>query len=172
MMIDEGVNRILSVAVVHEFLSHDQGSVISIREVAQRIVNHTKQGILDPEKGIILALKGDGFTLVAQQATACALVINELLQNAVEHGYTDRRGGTIVVNLTDHDGDAQIEVIDDGEGLPPDFDLDRSSSLGLRIVQTLVHEDLRGTFQLKDRTAEGRGAQAIVRFPRLPLPQE
>ena len=172
MQLDEGVSRILSVAVVHEFLSHDEGSVINIREVAQRIINHTVQGIMDPEKGIHLALRGGGFSLVAQQATACALVINELLQNAVEHGFADRSGGTIVVNLMDENGDAVIEIADDGEGLPPDFDLDHSSSLGLRIVQTLVREDLKGQFELSDSTTNDRGVRAVVRFPRLPVPKE
>ena len=171
-LIDEAVNRILSVAVVHEFLSHDEGSVISIREVAQRIVNHTVQGIIDPDKGIHLALRGGGFSLVAQQATACALVINELVQNAVEHGFADRSGGTIIVNLIEEEGNAVIEIADDGEGLPPDFDLDRSSSLGLRIVQTLVREDLKGTFELTDSAANSRGVRAMVRFPRLPVPIE
>jgi two-component sensor histidine kinase len=169
-MLDEAINRIMSVAVVHEFLSHDQGSVINIREVAQRIVSHTVQGILDPRKGINLGLRGSGFSLVAQQATACSLVINELVQNAVEHGYTDRRGGTIIVHLVEDGDQAIIEIADDGEGLPPDFDLDRSSSLGLRIVQTLVREDLKGTFELKDGTTDGRGVRAVVRFPRLPVP--
>jgi two-component sensor histidine kinase len=171
-LLDEGVSRILSVAVVHEFLSHDEGSVINIREVAQRIINHTVQGILDPGKGIHLALRGKGFSLVAQQATACSLVINELLQNAVEHGFADRSGGTIVVNLADEDGDAVIEIADDGEGLPPGFDLDRSSSLGLRIVQTLVREDLKGTFNITDSTTNDRGVRALVRFPRLPVSKE
>jgi two-component system, sensor histidine kinase PdtaS len=170
--VEEGVNRILSVAVVHEFLSHDEGSVINIREVAQRIVSHTIHGIIDPEKGIQLALRGGGFSLVAQQATACALVINELLQNAVEHGFADRKGGTIVVNLAEDNGDAVIEIADDGEGLPPDFDLDHSSSLGLRIVQTLVREDLKGSFELTDASTNDRGVRAVVRFPRLPVPKE
>jgi len=171
-LLDEGVSRILSVAVVHEFLSHDEGSVINIREVAQRIINHTVQGILDPEQGIHLALRGKGFSLVAQQATACALVINELLQNAVEHGFADRRGGTIIVNLIEDGDDAVIEIADDGEGLPAGFDLDHSTSLGLRIVQTLVREDLKGTFELTDSSANERGVVAIVRFPRLRVPSE
>jgi len=173
-LLDEGVNRILSVAVVHEFLSHDEGSVISIREVAQRIINHTVHGIIDPEKGIQLALRGGGFSLVAQQATACALVINELLQNAVEHGFADRKGGTIIVNLVEENNQAIIEIADDGEGLPPDFDLDKSASLGLglKIVQTLVREDLKGTFELTDSVTNSRGVRAVVRFPLLPIPQE
>jgi two-component sensor histidine kinase len=168
-ILEEGVNRILSVAVVHEFLSHDEDSIINIREVGQRIVNHTIHGILDPEKGIKLIMRGDGFSLPAQRATACALVINELVQNAVEHGFTARRGGQIIVNLNEDEGMAVIEVNDDGEGLPPDFDLDTSPSLGLRIVQTLVREDLKGTFEITARENGSVGTRAVVRFPKLTI---
>lgn len=160
--LQESVARILSVAVVHEFLSHDESTVINMREVGQRILAQTREGIMDKSKGINLVLEGDSFFLPAQRATACALVINELVQNAVEHGYADRQGGTISLNLRAEGDDMVIEVADDGEGLPPDFDLSRSSSLGLKIVQTLVKEDLKGTFQLMD----GHGVRAIVRFPK------
>jgi two-component sensor histidine kinase/PAS domain-containing protein len=160
--LQESVSRILSVAVVHEFLSHDETAVINIREVSGRILEQTKQGIVDPTKGINLVLSGSNLTLPAQRATACALVINELVQNAVEHGYSDRRGGTITLNLAEDRSDMVIEVSDDGEGLPAGFDLSQSSSLGLHIVQTLVREDLKGSFQLTN----GRGVRAVVRFPR------
>jgi two-component system, sensor histidine kinase PdtaS len=159
--LQESVSRILSVAVVHEFLSHDEAAVINIREVSGRILEQTKQGIVDPTKGINLILSGSNLTLPAQRATACALVINELVQNAVEHGYSDRRGGTITLSLAQDNDEMVIEVADDGEGLPAGFDLGQSGSLGLRIVQTLVHEDLKGSFQLTN----GRGVKAVVRFP-------
>jgi len=163
LALEEALGRISSVAVVHEFLSHDEASDINIREVSQRIVNLTQEGILDPAKGIQLVLQGDGFSLPPQQATACALVLNELVQNAVEHGYTARRGGTITINLQASDQECEIDILDDGEGLPPAFDLEQSHSLGLRIVQTLV-EDLNGHFEL---LSNGRGTRALVRFPRI-----
>lgn len=162
LALEEALGRISSVAVVHEFLSHDEASDINIREVSQRIVNLTQEGILDPAKGIQLVLQGAGFSLPPQQATACALVLNELVQNAVEHGYTDRRGGTITINLQASEQECEIDILDDGEGLPPAFDLEQSHSLGLRIVQTLV-EDLNGHFEL---LSNGRGTRAMVRFPR------
>ena len=84
------------------------------------------------------------------------------MQNAVEHGYTDRRGGTITINLQASDQECEIDILDDGEGLPPAFDLEQSHSLGLRIVQTLV-EDLDGHFEL---LSNGRGTRAMVKFPR------
>ena len=55
-----------------------------------------------------------------------------------------------------------IQVQDDGEGLPPDFDLSRSASMGLSIVQVLVRDDLKGEVYL----VSGDGVTATVTFPK------
>jgi two-component sensor histidine kinase len=164
-MLRQSITRILSIAVVHEFLSHDDSSVINIHEVCYRILTEVTQGILDPEKNISLTLEGRNYYLATQQATSCALIVNELLQNAVEHGYARRNEGTIQVRLRETQDSMLIEICDDGEGLPPDFDLRDHSSLGLRIVQTLVRDDLKGQFEL----VNGRGVSAIIAFPRWQL---
>lgn len=163
--LDDSVARILSVAVVHEFFSQQEARVINIKDVSQRIVSHTRQGILQPDKRIRLTLGGPSIYLPAQQATTCALVINELLQNAVEHGYERKPGGTISVNLRDDGDSVVIAVADDGQGLPDDFSLEQADSLGLQIVQTLVQDDLKGQFELR----EGDGVSAIVTFPKQTL---
>lgn len=163
--IEESVNRILSVAVVHEFLSQREASTISIREIIQRIINQMEAGTLDPAKDIRFVLTGIDVLLPAQQATACALIVNELLQNAAEHGYRNRSGGVITVNIEDDGEFVTIAVRDDGGGLPEEFDLEHSTTLGLHIVQSLVREDLRGTFSL---TREG-GTKATMTFPKTPL---
>jgi two-component sensor histidine kinase len=156
------LSRILSIAVVHEFLSKDEQAVINIHEVSNRILDEVTHGTLDPEKKIALRLEGTKqFYLPAQQATSCALVINELLQNAVEHGYRARKEGTIRVRLDQTDDSMVVEIRDDGDGLPDGFDLERSG-LGLRIVQTLVREDLKGQFALEN----GAGVRALISFPR------
>lgn len=161
----DSVGRILSVAVVHEFFSQQEARVINIKDVSQRIVSHTWQGILQPDKRIRLTLSGPSIYLPAQQATTCALIINELLQNAVEHGYERKPGGTISVNLRDDGDKVVIAVVDDGQGLPDDFSLEQADSLGLQIVQTLVQDDLKGRFELR----EGDGVSAIVTFPKQTL---
>ncbi len=162
----EAVNRILSIAVIHEFLSAQDSRVINIREVAQRILTQMQAGVLDPARHFALQLAGPNMYLPARQATSCALVINELLQNALEHGYDARaEGGTISLTFYD-DGDAvRIVVHDDGQELPPGFSLDRLDSLGLRIVQMLVTQDLKGQFDMQS----DHGVSAIVRFPKIPL---
>ncbi len=159
------VNRILSIAVIHEFLSHGEASVINIHEVCYRILTEVTQGILDPGKNISLTLEGHNYYLATQQATTCALVVNELLQNAVEHGYTNRNEGTIQVQLRDTADSMLIEIRDDGEGLPPGFDLQRDGSLGLHIVDSLVRDDLKGQFELRS----DHGVTALISFPRWQL---
>lgn len=158
----ESVNRILSVAVVHEFLSHDESSEINIKEVSQSILREVTTGTLDPDKQLKIVLNGPSLLLPAQQATSCALIINELLQNAVEHGYANRASGTIQINLNESAEETVIEIIDDGEGFPAGFDLERDANLGLQIVRTLVTEDLRGDLTFDN----GQGIRARLAFPR------
>ena len=158
----EAVGRIMSVAVVHEFLSQDESSIINIREVCKRIVQEFVTGTLDPMKQIELTLEAEGqFLLPAQQATSCALIVNELIQNAVEHGFEHKDQGTIVVRLLQTDDSMAIEIEDTGEGLPEDFD-PAKGGLGLQIIRTLVRDDLKGQFTLED---DG-GVRAVVSFPR------
>ncbi len=161
----ESINRILSVAVIHEFLSLHESRVINLKEVSRRVVDQLQQGVMDPSKKIELSVRGPNIYLPAQQATACVLVINELLQNSLEHGYQRRKEGSIAVELQEEADSVTIEIDDDGRGLPPDFDLEANRSLGLQIVQTLVEDDLGGRFELKD----GGGVQAIVTFPKVNL---
>jgi two-component system, sensor histidine kinase PdtaS len=162
----EAVNRILSIAVIHEFLSEQDSRVINIRDVAQRIMKQMQAGILDPEQSIELKLSGPNIFLPARQATSCALIINELLQNALEHGYDTRAvSGKILLTFQD-DGDVvELVVHDDGHALPPDFDIEHGDSLGLRIVHMLVTQDLKGQINLQS----DQGVSAIVRFPKIPL---
>lgn len=162
----EAVNRILSIAVIHEFLSEQDTRVINIRDVAQRIVQQMEQGVLDPERRMTLRLSGPNIFLPARQATSCALVINELLQNALEHGYDARHaGGIISLSFQDHGDAVGLIVHDDGRSLPKDFSLERVDSLGLRIVQMLVTQDLKGQIDL----LSDHGVSAVVRFPKIPL---
>ncbi|MCL7454308.1 MAG: sensor histidine kinase [Anaerolineae bacterium] len=161
--LQEGINRILSVAVIHEFLAHQEARVINIRDVSQRIINQIREGILDGERRITLDLRGPNIYLPTQPATVCALVINELLQNALEHGYDRQVGGTVTVSLHDDGEQVTISVDDDGVGLPEQFDLSQTGSMGLQIVRVLAEGDLKGKFELRGRD---KGVSAVVTFPK------
>ncbi len=147
-VLDEALNRILSVAVIHEFLSNDSSNIINIKEISTRIINQL-QGMLSFDQSIKMEVLGDSIRLPARQATACSLIINELIQNSLEHGFEDKKQGIIRVNLEDNGEEVIIKVADDGDGVPDSFQMDQADSLGLYIVKILVEGDLQGQIQLE-----------------------
>lgn len=164
-VLDEALNRILSVAVIHEFLSSGGSNIINIKDVCARIVTQFQQGMLNPEKQIRLKLKGDTLFLPARQATACSLIVNELLQNSVEHGFESKQTGMIAINLEDSGDEVIITVSDNGDGVPDDFDFGQSNSLGLQIIKILAENDLKGSIAL-DKGIGGDGLTVKIEFPK------
>jgi two-component sensor histidine kinase len=91
------------------------------------------------------------------------MALSELVQNAVEHGYDAGGSGRVeVAVLVPAPGRLRVEVIDDGRGLPAEFDLDGSDRLGLAIVRTLVEGELGGTLSLGPRSGGGTVAAIDV----------
>jgi len=161
--LSEAISRILSVAVIHEFLSLDETQSINVRDVCQRIVTQTRQA-LAPGQLVEFSVEGPAIYLPSQQATATALVINELVQNALEHGYEHQAHGQVKLVLTDGGDSVKLEICDDGEPLSADFDFSNTASLGLQIVRSLVQADLRGEITLENQPE--RGVVATVVFPK------
>jgi two-component sensor histidine kinase len=87
------------------------------------------------------------------------MVLTELCQNAIEHGLADRPGKVQVIP-TALDGRLRVEIVDDGVGLPENFDPSATRSLGLSIVRTLVAE-MEGTFSL-GANHDGPGTRAVI----------
>ncbi len=172
--LNDAVNRILSMSVIHEYLSQDDHRPINIRDVCQRILGQAQQVAVNPGQNIEIAMEGPNIRLPASQATASALVVNELLMNALEHGLRDRHRGEIRIALEDLGDEVRITLLDNGLGLPIDFDPDVSHSLGLQIVHTLVTDDLKGSLLFEQVTCDENGAvggtnsgtRAIVTFPK------
>jgi two-component sensor histidine kinase len=152
------------VAVIHEFLSSASSNIINIKEVSQRIITQFQQGIISPDQEIRLELVGEPIYLPARQATACSLIINELLQNAVEHGFAHKQTGFVRLNLEDNGDEVIINIIDNGDGLPVDFKWDQTDSLGLQIVRILVESDLKGQIQLANGPADEVGLSVTITF--------
>lgn len=164
-LLHEAVSRILSMTVIHDVLSEGEDQVINLREILQKIVGQVQTSMVDSAHAIRLqVVEADDVFLSTQKATACALVVNELLLNAVEHGFPEGSVGNVWVSLHDHADHFEIKIEDNGRGLPQDFSLDSSASLGLDIISTLVQDDLKGSFQLIPQSDEG--ASAVVTFPK------
>ena len=161
-VLTESLNRILAIASVHELLAREDLDIISVKKVAEQILQATAQGILAPNKHILMKIEGIDILLPSAQATSVALILNELVQNAVEHGFGDGMDdGDIRVSLAEDDKVITLEVSNDGTPLPETFDIRKTDSLGLQIVESLVRGDLQGRFTL---TNEGTRTVSSVVF--------
>ena len=163
-VLNESINRVLAVAAVHDLLSREDLDTISVRKIADSILTATKQSFTSPDKRIDMRVEGPDLMLSSHQANSVALVLNELVANAVEHGFETANEGSIAVRLRDYEGDHwRLEVRNDGDSLPPHFDPRKNHDLGLQIVDTLTRGDLQGDFTLQ--TEDGVTVAAVT-FPK------
>ncbi len=159
--IDESVRRIRSIALVHEILAQEGGDDVEFEEILRPIVAMVEEALVAPDRPITFRVVGDGPIMPAATASSLAVVLTELLQNAVEHGYPPgSEGGHVTIEMETGPEGLTVRVHDDGAGLPPDFDLDSSDGLGLTIARTLAAGDLGGTITLRPVASDSGGANA------------
>ena len=158
----ESVNRILSISVVHEFLSQQGGEHIDVVEVTRNILRLVAQNMLDSEFELETRFTGTTIVLPSQQASNLALVVNELILNSIEHAFEGRSQGLIGLDIRRNADSYVLDLYDDGSGVPEGFDISRAKSLGLQIVRTLIQDDMGGTFMLVNE----KGTHAKITIPR------
>jgi two-component system, sensor histidine kinase PdtaS len=182
--LDEAVRRVGSIAVVHETLSHAPDEVVDFDDIADRVAMMAGE-VSAPEVRVIPKITGSFGLLSAAVATPLAMVLTELLQNALQHGFpaaakdwaakdwaakdwaakdwAARDGGLLEVIAIREAERLTVTVADNGVGLPDGFDLDAATSLGLQIVRTLVVGELGGRLRIVPRP--GGGTEAVVVLP-------
>ena len=176
----ESINRILSIAAVHEVLSEKGFRLADVKQVLTQVAQNVTQNMLYPHKDLRVEVRGDEITLPSRSATALTIAVNELVQNALKHAFVGRDEGRITVTLRNRPPglrpEAQsegfeVEVQDDGVGLSPGGPPPRGrsaesprQSLGLQIVETLVSQDLGGQLRI-ERGERGTCATICVEGP-------
>lgn len=158
----EAVSRVQSIAVVHEILSQSYDETVRFDAVADQLLSMV--GDMAATSGTVRSVREGSFGLIpADAATALALALTELCQNAVEHGLGASSGSVFV--RPHRDGDRlTLKVTNDGTPLPAGFVIGSTNSLGLSIVRTLV-EDLGGSFTLENNPdGKGTTAQIVIRL--------
>ena len=116
--------------------------------------------MVDRDRHIVINLTCDSFTLFSRQATSLILIINELVHNALEHAFVSRDRGIINIEVKQECNEILLVVADNGIGFNKQ-DLNKSNSLGLNIIRTLVEEDLKGIINIIGQ----RGTKVEVKFP-------
>lgn len=156
----ESINRILSIATVHELLSREGLRWVDVDEMAQGVARGVAQNMSAEQQGVEIVVDSAEVSVPSQPATALALIINELVQNALEHAFDDQPG-SVKINIEANDEHLTLQVHDNGRGLRSSFDPSADGNLGLNIVQTLARDDLNGEFNM----VSDIGTKATVRIP-------
>jgi predicted ATPase/two-component sensor histidine kinase/GAF domain-containing protein len=149
-LLAESRDRIRSMALVHENL-YRAGDFARIRmgPHIRNLCAHLIRAYGPQSQLIELVTEIDDMELDLERAIPVGLIVNELVSNALKHAFPDGRAGCVQVKLERLDErQCALAVVDDGVGLPADFDADRADSLGLELVRDLVHE-LHGTMAVR-----------------------
>jgi two-component sensor histidine kinase len=162
---DECRDRIYSMARLHEQLYssgefYDLDFAAHLREMAEMLVrSHTP-----PDCTLALEVRADPVPMDLDTAVTLGLIANELLLNALKHGFDGRHAGKLTVEL--HAGNPnQMRVSDDGSGLPPGFDARKNSGLGFELVLGMTRQ-IRGEAEIENDPAGG--TRTTIFFPSLP----
>ncbi|MEO6651869.1 MAG: histidine kinase N-terminal domain-containing protein [Ilumatobacteraceae bacterium] len=151
--VGESVRRIRTIALVHEALSREPGDDVTFIEIVRPLLRLAEEGLQSPDRPVKFAVRGDGGRIPAAIATPLSVVLTELLQNAVDHGFPEGSGGgSVMVSLQNNGRQLDLSVIDNGRGVASGFTLDSATGLGLSIVRTLVTTELNGEIVMRPLT--------------------
>jgi two-component system, sensor histidine kinase PdtaS len=159
----DSVARIQAIAGVHNLLCREDIGVTTVDAVARQIVESAQVSLASPDRPIAFDIRGDAARVGSREATVLAIVLNELVVNAMSHGLA-LAGGQVVIETCQHGEEITVEVRDDGPSRAPEEPAASTSGsgLGLQIIRTLVMDDLQGEFELNQRSG---WTSACVRFP-------
>jgi len=158
--IEEAVRRVVSIALVHETLSATSQDLVQFDEVITKIIQGASELNIRPNE-IQIKKVGEFGLISSMVATPLALVLTELIHNALEHGLSDS-GDLVELRINRQAASMTITVTDNGAGIPNDFSLELNTNLGLQIVQTLTKNELAGKIEF---IKQNIGTQVQISFP-------
>ncbi|WP_158551503.1 PAS domain S-box protein [Rhodohalobacter sp. SW132] len=162
--------RIKSMALIHESLySHSDFTDIHFGKYLEELSSTIFKTFTAEAESLKLELDTDSLSLNINQAIPCALLVNELLINALKHAFPDERDGKIKVTLREKDGFVHLSVQDNGVGLDPGVNFENPATLGLKLISHLVKQlygDIKAdssegtTFTVSFRKEQIKGSSA------------
>ena len=168
-ILEESQNRISTMSFIHESLYQNSDfSSIGFAEYLKRLTQNLIHSYSRVSANVELTCVLDDVQINLKQAIPCGLIVNELVSNALKYAFPEKRGGTIELRVEEKGQDIEIEVSDNGVGLPDDFDFETNESLGVYLVQALT-DQLDGSLLVDNNQSENplekeSGASFLVRF--------
>tara|TARA_B110000459_G_scaffold54993_1_gene61636 strand:+ start:7471 stop:10443 length:2973 start_codon:yes stop_codon:yes gene_type:complete len=170
-ILEESQSRIAAMSYIHESLyRHTDFSSISFAEYLERLSTNLISSYSTPDCDVKLETKLENVFLALDQAIPSGLIVNELVSNALKHAFIGKKEGSITLSIskTPYKEDAdkekiEIEVSDNGVGLPDNFNLKKNDSLGLYLIQALA-EQLNAELVIKSTKQGVEGSSFLIRF--------
>ncbi|MBE6908231.1 MAG: hypothetical protein E7474_01315 [Ruminococcaceae bacterium] len=160
-ILDENVGRVLSIAAIHDMLSYHPGAEntagIGSLALLGRLCEQLS-ALVPPGQDVVIRAEGDDIPLDEETATPVAVVVTELVTNAILHAFPQRRGGTVTVSVLRGTMFHTVSVRDDGAGFLP---AEEPEGLGLSIVRATVRDKLGGLLRI---SSDSRGTKASFDF--------
>jgi two-component system, sensor histidine kinase PdtaS len=138
--LSEASQRLTLIAKLNRKLHDPANAGLDLKEFLRELCHDVSRAAGIEDAGC--HVKGvEGVPLPADKAVPLALIVTELLNNSIEHGFAGREAGMLHMDLERSGADEIVLTVqDNGHGLPPGFDLKQAKSLGLRIVQSLAQQ--------------------------------
>ncbi len=143
----ESVNRVLSISSIHDILTNKEiNGEVSIQEIIKKIVEYSRKYSFSEDANIEISLEGDDILLSPDTATSIAIVVNELISNSIIHGFENREIGNILIIVKKGSLNTSVTICDNGCGFVNSCE--SKKSVGLRLVQEIVTDKLKGCFTI------------------------
>jgi len=158
---EASINRIISIATVHEVFEFQSWDKVDLSELAKRVLNGLVESYLPSDQEIETVVEGYPLFVTSIQAVPLALVINELLTNSLKHGVSRVKHGKLKITIAESNQSISLTVEDNGPGLEMKTESEKDDHLGLQIVDSLIRDQLGGTFNLERHDTITRASVVI-----------
>jgi len=152
----ESQNRVKSMAVIHQLLYESElYNRIDFPKYLEKLMESLQSTYTRPGRNIRYVIQAENITLDIDTAIPLGLITNELATNAYKYAFADSSDGEIALNLSKvTDNKYLLRISDNGKGLPEGFDVDNSTTLGLKLVKILARQlKAKLDFHLNNGTA-------------------
>jgi len=138
----ESQQRIRSMSLIHEhFYQSESLARVDFGEYLLKLVNTLYRSTSSTIGGVKLDINAEeNVSLNMETAVPLGLMVNELVNNAFKHAFKNGKGLLSITLKRESPDSYNLTVADDGPGLPPDFDIATTSSLGMRLVETFSRQ--------------------------------
>lgn len=162
-LLRESINRINSIAAIHDILAQSGLESINVHQLIGDIADMIVGSQVEPEKSIEVVVTGAFPDYSSDKATTLALIVTELIQNSILHGFKDTSRGKIEIHCEEYQYGMKLSIQDNGCGIGDREEEVTGCHLGLQIVETLVVQDLEGSIRYLNN---GNGTTVTLQAPR------